>query len=135
LTSLGTGEALITVLSPRGTPTPVAATLLVPPTSQMTPIAPEEVQGAIRNSPLRGRYAQAVDRESAYEMLRERAEGAERADKAEKAGGAGRGREKPGEPGVLDTAARVLNSRTGQTLVREITRGLMGVLGLGRRRR
>jgi hypothetical protein len=36
---------------------------------------------------------------------------------------------------VLDTAARVLNSRTGQTLVREITRGLMGVLGLGRRRR
>jgi len=132
LTSLGTGEALITVLSPRGTPTPVAATLMVPPTSQMTPITPEELQAAVRNSPLHGRYAQPVDRESAHEMLRERAgrSGRER----EETGENGRGREPTGEPGVLDTAARVLNSRTGQTVVREITRGLMGVFGLKRRR-
>jgi hypothetical protein len=127
LTSLGTGEALITVLSPRGTPTPVAATLLVPPTSQMAPITPEELQAAVRSSPLHARYAEAVDRESAHEMLRERAGAGRRGGEAE-----GRTR---GDPSVFDAATRVLNSRTGQTVVRELTRGLMGVLGLGRRRR
>jgi DNA helicase HerA-like ATPase len=132
LTSLGTGEALITVLSPRGTPTPVVATLLVAPTSQMTPIAPEELQAAVRNSPLYARYAQAVDRESAREMLAARAGGD--GNGRETTGVDGKGRNEAREPTMLDTAAKVLNSRTTQTVVREITRGLMGVLGLKRRR-
>ena len=69
LKTLGIGEALVAVLSPRGTPTPVAATLLPPPASRMGPIAPEEIEAIVRKSPLHAEYAVAVDRESARESL------------------------------------------------------------------
>ncbi len=48
LTSLGTGEALVTVLSPKGVPTPLAATRLVAPDSLMAPV--EEVQSSAATS-------------------------------------------------------------------------------------
>ncbi|MFI9828514.1 helicase HerA-like domain-containing protein [Streptomyces sp. NPDC051913] len=69
LTGLGTGEAVVTVLSEKGAPTPVAATRLRAPESLMGPIEPAALDEAVRSSPLHGRYAQAVDRESAYEKL------------------------------------------------------------------
>ncbi|MFB6835294.1 helicase HerA-like domain-containing protein, partial [Streptomyces hydrogenans] len=69
LTSLGTGEAVVTVLSERGAPTPVAATRLRAPESLMGPVDPAVLEAAVKGSPLYGRYAQAVDRESAYERL------------------------------------------------------------------
>ncbi|MFE9419297.1 helicase HerA-like domain-containing protein [Streptomyces griseofuscus] len=69
LTGLGTGEAVVTVLGESGAPTPVAATRLRAPESLMGPLDPAELDEAVRNSPLHGRYAQAVDRESAYERL------------------------------------------------------------------
>src|SRR5262245_31937617 len=52
LTSLGIGEALVTVLSPRGVPTPVVATLLAPPSSLMGPISPADLQAAGHAAPL-----------------------------------------------------------------------------------
>jgi DNA helicase HerA-like ATPase len=69
LPGLGTGEAVVTVLSEKGAPTPVAATRLRAPESLMGPIDPAALDGAVRSSPLHGRYAQAVDRESAHERL------------------------------------------------------------------
>ncbi|MGW9117550.1 helicase HerA-like domain-containing protein [Streptomyces sp. NPDC055663] len=69
LTRLGTGEAVITVLSENGAPTPVAATRLRAPRSLMGPWPAAELEAAVKGSSLCGRYAQAVDRESAYEKL------------------------------------------------------------------
>jgi hypothetical protein len=69
ITSLGTGEALVTVLSPRGVPTPLAATRLLPPDSLMAPIPPADLQARVAASLLATKYGTAVDRESAHEMI------------------------------------------------------------------
>jgi uncharacterized protein len=69
LTSLGIGEAIVTVLSERGAPTPVAWTRLRAPRSLMASIGPEAIKQAAVSSELNGRYGQTVDRESAYEKL------------------------------------------------------------------
>src|SRR5207344_3598062 len=69
ITSLGTGEALITVLSPRGVPTPLAATRLIPPDSLMAALDPTLFAGLARGGPLAGKYATTIDRESAREMI------------------------------------------------------------------
>ena len=69
ITSLGIGEALITVLSPRGVPTPLAATRLIPPDSLMAALDPVQFQGRIATSQLTARYGQTVDRESAHEII------------------------------------------------------------------
>ncbi|MEV6400333.1 helicase HerA-like domain-containing protein [Streptomyces sp. NPDC051907] len=83
LTQLGTGEAVVTVLSDKGAPTPVAATRLRAPQSLMGPIEAGALDAAVKGSPLYARYAQAVDRESAYEKLTAEQHAAEAA--AEKA--------------------------------------------------
>ncbi len=69
LPSLGIGEAVVTVLSERGAPTPVAWTRLRAPLSLMAPTDPAAVAAAVAASPLNARYAAVIDRESAYEML------------------------------------------------------------------
>ncbi|MFC6013117.1 helicase HerA-like domain-containing protein, partial [Nocardia lasii] len=69
LTSLGTGEAIVTVLSETGAPTPVAWTEIVPPRSLMDTIGAERIKAAALSSALQGKYGQSIDRESAYEML------------------------------------------------------------------
>ena len=69
LTALGIGEAIVTVLSERGAPTPVAWTKLRPPRSLMDTIGPDYIKAAAQAGPLFLRYGPTVDRESAYEML------------------------------------------------------------------
>jgi DNA helicase HerA-like ATPase len=69
ITSLGIGEALVTVLSPRGIPTPLAATRLIPPDSQMAPLPPADAQARIAASLIATKYATAIDRESAHEII------------------------------------------------------------------
>ena len=69
LTSLGIGEALVTVLSPRGVPTPLAPTRLIPPDSLMAPLPPDQLQARISAGALYAEYAQPVDRQSAHEIL------------------------------------------------------------------
>src|SRR5262249_58754118 len=69
LTSLGIGEALVTVLAPNGTPTPPFATRLVPPASRMGPLTDAELAQRVQSSAQVKRYAQAVNRESAEEKL------------------------------------------------------------------
>src|SRR5262245_19923816 len=69
ITSLGTGEALITVLSPKGVPTPLAATRLLPPDSLMAPIDEVQFRGRIAMSPFQAKYGTPIDRDSAYERI------------------------------------------------------------------
>jgi DNA helicase HerA-like ATPase len=69
LTQLGTGEAVVTVLSDRGAPTPVAWTRLVPPRASMGQLDPAVQAQAVQSSPLQPKYGVAIDRESAYEKL------------------------------------------------------------------
>ncbi|MFF4832267.1 helicase HerA-like domain-containing protein [Streptomyces sp. NPDC001315] len=130
LTGLGTGEAVVTVLSEKGAPTPVAATRLRAPESLMGPVDATALDQAVRSSPLHGRYAQAVDRESAYEKLAARQEQApeqpvRRAPRAKE------------EPSVVEQVVgsgmfKSLARSVGTQIGREITRSLFGTT---RRRR
>lgn len=77
LTTLGTGEAVVSVLSEKGAPTPVAWTRLRAPVSSMSPADPAAMQAMVAASPQSARYAAPVDRQSAYELLTARAARAE----------------------------------------------------------
>ncbi|WP_068155841.1 helicase HerA-like domain-containing protein [Rhodococcus phenolicus] len=76
LTSLGTGEAIVTVLSEKGAPTPVAWTRIRPPRSLMDTVGDDAIRAAAQGHPLFAKYGQTVDRESAYEMLTTKVAGA-----------------------------------------------------------
>lgn len=145
LTGLGTGEAVVTVLSEEGAPTPVAVTRLRAPESLMGPVGAAALDAAVQGSPLYGRYAEAVDRESAYERLTAEQRAAEAAAleaaaarEAEKAAGEGaRAPRKKEEPslaeqvvgsGIFTSLARSIGTQVG----REISRS---VFGTARRRR
>ncbi|HWX46680.1 MAG TPA: helicase HerA-like domain-containing protein [Roseomonas sp.] len=73
ITELGVGEALVSTLQPGGVPGPVQRTRIRPPQSRMGVVTPEERAAALAASPLRGKYDQTMDRQSAYELLQERA--------------------------------------------------------------
>jgi uncharacterized protein len=133
LTSLGTGEAVITVLDAKGRPTPVVAARLIPPASRMAPLSPEELQADIRQSDLLAEYGQAVDRESARELLARRMARTEAPSEPQaeepaprKGGGVGRTAAKAAGVAVIGA----LTSTIGRTVGREVVRGLFGLLGV-----
>ncbi|MEU2878188.1 helicase HerA-like domain-containing protein [Streptomyces sp. NPDC007070] len=154
LTGLGIGEAVVTVLGETGAPTPVAATRLRAPESLMGPADEAALDHAVRGSALYERYAQPVDRETAYEKLtagqeeRERERAAARATRtgqtqprsgAESGPGpvSGPGSGPAPEPSMLEQVVasgvfRSLARSVGTQLGREITRSLFGT---ARRRR
>ena len=111
ITSLGTGEALVTVLSPRGVPTPLAATRLLPPDSLMAPIDEVQFRGRIATSPLQAKYGATIDRDSAYERITARIAAARQAavDAAVRAG-------------VDPTTATGMNTMTPAEQQRELQR-------------
>jgi DNA helicase HerA-like ATPase len=76
LTSLGIGEAFVTVLTPKGVPTPLAATRLVPPDSLMAAVDEATRAELIAAGELREKYATPVDRESAHEIITAKLHGA-----------------------------------------------------------
>jgi len=77
LTSLGTGEALVSALDEKGRPTPLAATMMRAPMSRMDILTDKELQDVIDDSKLALKYNDTVDRESAYEILNKKIEAAE----------------------------------------------------------
>ncbi|WP_417854507.1 helicase HerA-like domain-containing protein [Xanthomarina gelatinilytica] len=85
LTSLGTGEALVSALNEKGRPTPLAATMMRAPMSRMDILTDTELENLLNNSKLVKKYNEEVDRESAYEMLNEKIEQAEAEELKEKA--------------------------------------------------
>jgi DNA helicase HerA-like ATPase len=126
LTSLGIGEAVVTVLNARGVPTPVVATRLIPPASRMAPLTPEELQADISQSTLVAEYGKAIDRESAKEML-----AARMAKTAPPVAGVETPKPAPSRAGktLAQVAAGALSSTIARTVGREVVRGLFGLLG------
>jgi DNA helicase HerA-like ATPase len=133
LTSLGTGEAVVTVLSERGAPTPVAWTRMIAPQSLMAPSDETTVKQVIAASGLSSKYGDVVDRESAYEKLQARLEAAptpeEEPTHAPKE--PARTKAPKEEPGVVEqvvksSAFRSMLRSAGTVIGREITRSIFG---------
>jgi DNA helicase HerA-like ATPase len=115
ITSLGIGEALVTVLSPRGVPTPLAATRLLPPDSLMAALPDADLQARIASASLKAKYGQTVDRQSAYEMITARLASAKQAAAEASAQGSI-------AAGAPPTTATGLNTMTAAEQEREIRR-------------
>ncbi len=138
LTELGIGEALVSTLDAKGSPRPVRRTLIRPPESRIGPLTDEERTERLNKSPFRGRYDAVVDRESAYELLKKRAEELQvRQDeemrlKAEQEAQAkparGRKRQSIGDA-FMKSTARSIGSYVG----RQIIRGVLGSIFGGKR--
>ncbi|MFD4879018.1 helicase HerA-like domain-containing protein [Streptomyces sp. NPDC058420] len=128
LTGLGTGEAVVTVLSENGAPTPVAVTRLRAPESLMGPIDAATLDTVVKSSSLYGRYAQAVDRESAYEKLTaaERQPVPETPKAAEQAPTSAKEDESMVQQVVGSGMFKSLARSVGTQIGREITRSLFG---------
>jgi DNA helicase HerA-like ATPase len=143
ITELGVGEALVSMLDEKGSPSVVERAFIVPPRGRIGPLTAAERKRVIDASALKGHYEQAVDRESAHEILKARAEQPATAAAPAKGGGglldsvlgggsapSGRRRESVGEA-MAKSAARAIGSQIG----RQIVRGVLGsLLGGGRRR-
>jgi uncharacterized protein len=129
LTSLGIGEALVTALNEKGIPTPLAHTLVQAPQSRMDILTPTEIEQVINKSQLVRKYNEVIDRESAYEMLAKKIEDAPPAEKDT----TGRGSQKEEKSVIEKVTDSPLTRQIGRTVARELTRGLLGVLGLGGR--
>jgi len=151
ITQLGVGEALVSTLDEKGTPGIVDDTLICPPRSRIGPADETERADVLRRSPMGGRYDQPVDRESAFELLKQRAEqaameeerAAQREQEEEERPTRGRAtrtrstsrktrkrrsnRQSVGEA-LVKSVARSIGSQVG----RQIARGLLGSILRGR---
>ncbi|MGH9154377.1 MAG: helicase HerA-like domain-containing protein, partial [Acidimicrobiales bacterium] len=130
LTQLGTGEAMVTILSERGAPTPVVWTKLRPPTSLMAALGADEVDRLARASTLWPTYAEEVDRESARERLAAKtaagAAGAAPADRPEEPA-----KPRPQPKGTKKDENAVIayvKSREGRSMLNTVARGVFGLL-------
>ena len=123
LTSLGIGEALVTVLSPSGVPTEPFAVKLVPPAGAMSPMPADEFSRRISSSQQVKEYALAIDRESAREILAERMTAEDATEKPPTA--AAPKRRAASEKSTLE---KIANSPLTRTVAGAVTRGLMGAL-------
>ncbi|WP_370967136.1 helicase HerA-like domain-containing protein [Amycolatopsis sp. cg9] len=133
LTSLGIGEAIVTVLSERGAPTPVAWTRLRAPRSKMGSIGADAVAAAVASSDLHAKYGETIDRESAYEKLAAKVAAApEPAPEAPAAPAPAPApapeKDDPGfiESAMKNPAVKSFMRSAASALGREITRGLFG---------
>jgi DNA helicase HerA-like ATPase len=130
LTTLGTGEALVTVLDANGAPTPPFATRLIPPASRMGPLTDAELAPKLTTPQVR-KYARTVDRESARETLATRSEGAR--DETPERDTRAPGKAAKASPSTFE---RILKSPLTRSVANQLTRSLMGaLLGPTRRRR
>ena len=149
IVELGVGEALMSFLDAKGMPAPVERAFVCPPASRIGALSADERARLVQGSALRGKYEHAIDRESAYERLRERATRASEPAPASAppAGQASRDEPAPRSRGgsqrdtvgevMMKSAARSLASAVGRQLGgatgAKLVRGLLGSLLGGRR--
>jgi DNA helicase HerA-like ATPase len=141
ITTMGVGEALVSSLDKKGRPTVVEWSLMAPPRSRIGPATDEERNEIFNRSPLGGRYNEAIDRESAYELLNKRAEELEKKlreaaeaeqlqkekERAAKKRSTGSRRESSGEA-FFKSMARSIGTQVGRSLLR----GILGTFSKGR---
>lgn len=142
ITELGVGEALVSFLDEKGIPTPVERTFICPPGGRIGPVSDAERAQIIRNSSLYHFYEKAVDRESAYEILKARTEASpaeeDPNDSFDWGGILGKGSDKKKPAGrrsdsVLEAAAKSIARTVGSELGRQIVRGVLGSILGGRK--
>jgi DNA double-strand break repair helicase HerA and related ATPase len=135
ITELGVGEALVSVLDEKGSPTIVERALVYPPHSRLSPLNPEERTRFVHESVLFGHYEKIVDRESAYEKLKAKAEQM-KVDSQEQVAQKRRTAEpKSQTEQLLGAAVKSAAHAIGSQLGRQIIRGVLGsIFGGGRRR-
>jgi hypothetical protein len=131
LTTVGTGEAIVTVLTRKGAPTPPVATHLIAPSASMKPLPEDEMERRLAASRQVKRYGAVIDNQSAREMLEARIAEATRLEEAEAAIGvedrAATSRRKPAKPapGGLE---KLLKTRAASNMGTQLVRSAMGVL-------
>ena len=141
ITELGVGEALTSTLGKKGVPGIVQRTLIRPPKSRLGPATPEERKAVMQASPVGTSYDMAVDRESAFEVLkvrrkqieaeRDAAEKAAQAEKERKAREKAEARMRPRtsrRQGATEAFIKSMVRQVGHTLGRELIRGILGSL-------
>jgi DNA helicase HerA-like ATPase len=143
ITELGVGEALVSLLDEKGRPGVTERAFVVPPGSQLGPLTDAERKAAIAASPLAGHYEKAVDRESAHEKLKARAEQMAQQAAAQQPKESGLASDilfgKTGprggrqSQGLLEAMAKSAARTVGSQVGRELIRGVLGSL-LGKRR-
>ncbi|MBP1730707.1 MAG: hypothetical protein H6Q55_1136, partial [Deltaproteobacteria bacterium] len=132
ITELAVGEALVSMLDAKGTPAKVERAMIYPPRSRLTPISQEERTQVMQSSVLAGHYEQAVDRESAYERLKAKAEQQAEVQKGtqqEK----GRGAYRSTTTDLLTAVAKSAAHAVGSQIGRQIIRGVLGSIFGSRR--
>ncbi|MDH6594505.1 DNA helicase HerA-like ATPase [Variovorax sp. TBS-050B] len=155
ITELAVGEALVSFLDAKGRPSVTERVFVVPPGSQIGPVTPAQRQAVIAGSLVAGVYEKTVDRESAYEKLKGRAESAPDAPAAKTPGGkAGADTEASGagsmlndllfgstgprggkRDGLVQTMAKSAVRTMGTSVGKEILRGVLGgIFGAKKRR-
>ncbi len=141
LTQLGTGEAMVTILSERGAPTPVVWTRLLPPASAMNAVDAGEMDRMAKESPLWANYSQEIDRESARELLAAKTARAQPADVPQTDAPPAHEPDRPsdeasqhrrrssGKPADDENAVvSYLKSRQGRSMINTVARGVFGLL-------
>lgn len=133
ITSLGIGEALVTALSEKGTPTPLAHTLLRAPVTRMDILSPLEIGGLVAQSRIATKYNEVIDPESAFEILEKRLQQRLKDGAGEIAPSPAPKQERKAkaEPGTFEKVSKnTMVRQLGNTVLREFTRGLLGMLGV-----
>ncbi|MCL2918135.1 helicase HerA-like domain-containing protein [Shewanella litorisediminis] len=124
ITTLGVGEALVSVLDAKGSPTQVERVLICPPASRIGPLSDEERQTLLARSPLKSKYQEAVDRESAFEILSQRINATQTSSKPDTAKKPSSRQSDNAAEAFFKSLARAVGSKLGQSLVR----GILGSL-------
>jgi DNA double-strand break repair helicase HerA and related ATPase len=135
ISQLTVGEALVSVLDENGQPSPVEQLLIFPPQSRIGPLTQDERQQHLARSPLVSRYDVAIDRESAHEIIKQRAEKiALFEDNVKPVRKAAARTEKSQVEDLVGAMAKSAVRTIGTQLGRQIVRGLLGSLLGGKRR-
>ncbi|CAN5364439.1 DUF853 family protein [soil metagenome] len=129
ITQMGIGEAFISVLNEKGAPSPLVHTCLCAPHSRMDILNADEISELITQSHLVKKYNEELDRESAFEILQKKITPVKDEEVSTEK------KKKVEEEGSLvgDIVDSTVGRQVARTLAREVTRGLLGVLGLGGR--
>jgi len=128
LTSIGIGQALVTALNEKGIPTPLAATHLRAPMSRIGILSSEEIQQVVGTSTIASKYNEVIDRESAFEILSKKLQATEVEEQETKT----ETKSKKEEKSTLEKLSEnTMVRQVGRTVMKEVARGLLGVLGLG----
>ena len=141
ITTLGVGEALISVLDEKGMPTPVEVAYIYPPRSQLTPLTAAERDSLVKQDDLYLHYSQYVDNVSAFEMLNDQAKQVEAQKQAEEEGdesfvggliGSIFGTKKKKDQSLTEQVVSQVEQQVGRNLrnnlTKQIVRGLLGAI-------